>query len=291
MTLTRTCSLTAATLALALGACGGGSGGSAGSDPDDARATAKEWVALNPNRDAKRACDLMTARAQSQFTGLLASFTGGDGCVEALSRTEPNEDRPTARDIERARLRIRGDRALLSIGGANGQPLGMRKVDGDWRVDDIINPTLTERPRRIDAQLTQGSDEQQLRATYKAVSEAFAAQDYERGCELFGYGAEAQLMVGRLFASLADSEVAVKLTDASCAASYRALAKLAAKQGEDFDFATRVPSAAKLAAAKVSIDDERATVTVAGEDRQDFVHEEGYWLVAPDPEGISTGDG
>jgi hypothetical protein len=286
MTLIRTCSLATATLALALGAgaCGGG-----GSDDSDPRATAKEWVTLDAQKDAERACELMTPRARSQFVGLLGTFSGGSSCVAALSKSEPNEDRPTARDVERAKLTIRSDRALLSLGGANGQPLGMRKVDGDWRVDNVIDPALTERPRRIDPRLAQGSDEQQLRATYKAVSEAFADQDYERGCELFSYEAEAQLLVGRLFSSIADSEAPAKLSDASCAASYRALAKLAAKQGEKLDFAGKVPSAAKLAAARVKIDDDRATVAVAGSEPQRFVREEGHWRLAADPQQIDTG--
>ena len=288
MTLTRTCSFAAATLVLALGA-----GACGGSDEEDIRATAKEWIKFDGRKDAKRACALMTERAQSQITGLLGSFSGGGDCVAVIAKSEPDDDQPTARDVDKAKLTIRDDRAVLSLagGGRDAQPMGLRRVDGDWRVDNMINPTLTERPRRIDPRLTTGSDEQQVRAAYGAVSEAFADKDYGRACALFSYEAEAQLILGRLFASIADTEQSQEKPDLACSASFRALAKLGDGDDSDLGFGDKVPSAARLAAAKVSIDDDRATVHVAGEEPGRFVREEGHWRVAAEPsEGWTTED-
>ena len=66
MTITRTCSLAGAMLVLALGA-----GACGASDEDQIRASAKEWLKLDRKQDAKRACELMTPRAQAQLTGML----------------------------------------------------------------------------------------------------------------------------------------------------------------------------------------------------------------------------
>lgn len=282
-TLTHRSSMAGAMLVLALGA-----GACGGSDEQDIRAAARGWVTLG-NKDAKRQCEQMTPRAQAQITGLMGSFSGGGSCVEVLSKTESGDDRPTAKDVDKAKLAIRGEFAVLSLPGEGDQNMGLRKVDGEWKIDNMINPSLTERPRRVDPQLSKGSDEQQLRATYQAVSTALAAGDYERGCALFSYGAEAQLLVGRLFASFGDTEQQ-HAPDLTCAASFRAIAKLADGQDDDLAFPDSPPSAAKLAAAEVTVHGSRATVRVQGKDPEDFVREEGHWRVAPDAEGITTED-
>ena len=284
MTITRTCSLAGATLVLALGA-----GACGGSDEQDARATATQWLTLDHKKHAKRTCELMTPRAQSQFIGLLGSFAGSSGgCVGLFGKTEPSDDSPSARDVAKGKLTIRGDRALLSFAGEE-MPMGLRKVDGEWRVDNVINASLDERPRRVDPRLGQGSDEQQVRATYRALSEAMAGKDYERSCSLFGYAAEAQLVLGRAFASFGETEKSKTMPDLSCAASMRALAKLADGDDADLAFTGEVPSAAALAAARVSIRGARATVRVKGEDPGHFVREEGHWRVGAEPsEGFTT---
>ena len=283
MTITRTSLLAATTLVLALGA-----GACGTSDEDEIRATATEWIKLSGKKDAKRACELMTPRAQVQVTGFLGSFGGGGSCVKVLASSESNDDQLSARDVEKAKVAIRDDLALLTAPGSDAQQIGLRKVDGDWRLDNIINPTLTDRPRRIDPRLSKGTDEQQLRATHKAVGEAFADKDYKRGCELFSYGAEAQLIVGRLFASFGDTEEPKTRPDLSCAASLRALSKLGDGDDDDLGFSGEVPSAGRLAAADVSIRGTRATVRVAGEEPVEYLREEGHWLVAPDTGSITT---
>ena len=284
MTFTRTCctALAALTLALVASACGA-------SDEDQIRANVSEWFKLDRKQDAKRACELMTPRAEAQLTGLAGSFSGdaGGDCEKVLGSTEQDDDQPSPGDVRRGRLAIRDERAVLSLPGDDPQPMGLRKVDGEWRIDNMINPSLDERPRRFDERLAKGSDEQQLRATSKAVSAAFADEDYERVCELFSYGAEAQLLIGRLFASIGETE-SDDTPDLSCAASFRAIAKLAEAGDEDFGFAGGLPSAAEIAAARVTVDGDRATVKVAGEDPEEFVREEGHWLVAADSAGITT---
>lgn len=276
LTLTRGCSMAGAILVLALGA-----GACGGSDEEDIRATATEWFELDRKADAKRACALMTPRAEGQFIGLLGTFGGSGSCVELFAKSESDDDQPSARDIEKGNVAIRGDRAVLSIRGEE-QSMGLRKVDGEWRIDNVLNASLDEPPRRIDPRLEQGSDEQQLRATYKALSEAFAGKDYERGCSLFSYAVEGQLLLGRAFASFAETDKPETMPDLSCPATLRALAKLGDGDEDDLSFPDDVPSASELAAAKVSIRGAGATVRVSGEDTAHFIREEGRWRVAAD---------
>lgn len=278
MTITRTCSLAGAVLALALGA-----GACGGSDEEDVRATLKEWVDLDQKKDPERTCELMTPRAQAQLVGMLGSFAKADSCREVMRKSDPDEDQYSAGEVKKSKIAIRGDLAVVSVAGDEEQRIGMRKVDGEWRLDNMINPSLKKRSRRIDPRLSKGGDEQQLRATYMEVSEAFAAKDYERGCRLFSYGAEAQVLFGSMFvAALSDEKSDDKMPDLSCAASIRALSKLG-EADDAMGFASKVPSAAELARADIAIRGERATVSIPGEEPGRFVREEGHWLVAADP--------
>jgi len=284
MTMTRTWTLTGTMLVLALGA-----GACGGSDEDAVRAAAKQWTELDASKDPERACKLLTPRAKGLVVGALGSFIGADTCVGVMRKSESDESDLSARDIDKAKIAIRDDLAVLTAGrGDDVQRIGLKKVDGDWKLDNPFNPSLDEQPRRVDPRLSKGTDEQQLRATYGALGRAFAAKDYERACALFSYAVEGQLAFGRAFASLADTEPQDKSPDLSCAGTLRALAKLGDGDG-DLAFPSSAPSAGELAAAKVTIRGDRATVSVPGEEAGRFVREEGQWRVAAEKsEGFTT---
>ena len=173
MTTVRTCLTTAAiaAAALAIGGCGA-------SDEEQIREVAKEFVRLDTKKDAQRTCELLTARAEAQLT----AFVGGGECVKAMRKLDSDEDRPSARELNKAKVRVRGDRALLAFGE---QSIGLRKADGDWQVDNVLNASLDEQPRRFPAGLSAGSDARQVRATMTALAAAYADADYDRACALF----------------------------------------------------------------------------------------------------------
>lgn len=273
------------TAALALGVlaatgCGGGSA------EDEIRAVVGELQRTSArSSDAPRACALLTPRAQAQLTAFLSSFSGGGSCADVLGRSQENDDALTNGKVGSANVKIRGDRAVLRFSGNDGNELGLARVGGEWRVDNIVNPSLEEPVRRVDARLQRGSDEEQVLATYKAVSAAVAARDNERACALFSYGAEAQLVIARLFASFADSRAQPKRPDLSCASSLAAIQRV---QGSASAFAAAAPTAQQLASAAATVEGRRATVRIQGGDAGHFVHEQGRWLVAPSPEPLST---
>ena len=193
MTTIRTASLTTALIAaaaLGLAACGA-------SDEEEIRAVVNEFQ-RSDHKDAEHDCGLLTPRAEAQLT----AFVGGGACEKALGMVEQDEDGPSKAEIDKAALRIRGDRAVLTLEEA---PIGLRKVDGDWQIDNVFTGSLDERPRRLAPQLSEGSDDRQVRATLKALSAAYAKGDFERACDLFSYGAEAQLYLSLAFASFADT--------------------------------------------------------------------------------------
>ena len=262
--------LSAATLlaaaALSVGGCGA-------SDEEEIRSVTKEFMRLDA-KDADRACELITARAQAQLT----AFVGDGECETALKKVENSDEQPKPREIDKAALKIRDDRAVMTL---DEQRLGLRKVDGDWRVDNLFNATLVDEPRRLPTALSRGSDEQQVRASMKALSAAYRKRDYERACDLLSYGAEAQLFVGLAFASFADTEASKPPADASCAWVHRKLERIIGTKG---GFADEAPSVARIDAAKVSIRGDRATVGLPGDDWH-LIRQDGHWLMAGDPEG------
>lgn len=270
--------------ALAGGGCGsdsdGGAGGSGGDAKAKIRAVLTEFEEVRDRRQWQRACGLLTPRAAAQMTAIVGG--GADDCATSLRRSEPEDDLLSAAQSARASITVRGDRALF-VARKDGPRAGLRDVDGDWRIDNILNPSLEEPPRRIDPRLSAGSDEQQVRATQKAVTRAFAKRDYERMCDLYGYGAEAQLFIATIFTTLEDGppEPAGGFT---CASAVRRLEKLA---GDSDEFAAGVLSDEQIDAATITIDGDRATVRIAGEDPEYMVRQDGRWLVGPDPKGFS----
>lgn len=271
----RTCSSAVALLAVAalgLGACGA-------SDEEEIRAVTKEFMRLGA-KDADRACELITARAQAQLT----AFVGDGECEKVLGEVEQDEEeQPKPREIDKAALKIRDDRAVMML---DEQPLGLRKVDGEWRVDNLFNGTLDEKPRQLPAALSRGSDEQQVRASMKALVAAYRKRDYERACDLLSYGAEAQIYVGLAFASFADTDGSDKQpANPSCEWAHRQIERLV---GEKDSFGAEMPSAAQIDAAKVSIRGDRATVHLAG-DAGPMIRQDGHWLIGAG-EGFTVDD-
>ena len=120
----------------------------------------------------------------------------------------------------------------------------------------------------------------------KALSAAYRKRDYERACDLLSYGAEAQLFVGLAFASFADTEASKPPADASCAWVHRKLERIIGTKG---GFADEAPSVARIDAAKVSIRGDRATVGLPGDDWH-LIRQDGHWLMAGDPEGVTFDD-
>ena len=66
--------------------------------------------------------------------------------MKALGKVEKDDEQPKPREIDKAALKIRDDRAVLTL---DEQPMGLRKVDGTWRIDNIFNGTLDEKPRQL----------------------------------------------------------------------------------------------------------------------------------------------
>jgi hypothetical protein len=263
-------------VALSFGGCGA-------SDEEEIRAVAKEFNRLDA-KDAERACELITTRAEAQLTAFVADGGNGD-CVKALQQVEQSDEQPTPGEIDKAVLKIRDDRAVLNF---DEQPLGLRKVDGDWQIDNLFNARLVEEARHFPAALSRGSDEQQVRASMNALVAAYRKRDYDRACDLLSYGAEAQLFVALAFASFADTEASDKPpTDTSCASMHRRLARIIGKKG---GFAADTPSVTRIAAAKVAIRGDRATVRLASDDSRRMIRQDGHWLMDADEEGISVDD-
>lgn len=269
--------LSAATLlagaALSVGGCGA-------SDEEEIRAVTKEFMRLGA-KDADRACELITARAQAQLT----VFVGNGECEEVLKEVEQSDEQAKPSEVDKAALKIRDDRAVLRI---DKQSLGLRKVDGKWRVDNLFNGKLVEEPRHFPAALSRGPDEQQVRASMKALGAAYRKRDYERACDLLSYGAEAQLFVGLAFASFADTDAGDEPpADISCEWVHRKLERIL---GEKAAFGDEAPSAAQIDAAKVSVRDDHATVRLAADDSRRMIRQDGHWLVDAEAEGITIDD-
>ena len=277
--------------ALGGGGCGGGSGDDAGSRGGSERGAAMQVRAvLSEFQEARehgrwrRACALLTPHAAAQLVAFVGR--GTDDCEDGLRRGEPDDEALTPAQIARGSVRVRGDLALF-VGAKDGAPSGFRRVDGAWRLDNVLNPSLVpDRARRSDPTLSEGSDEQQVRATAKAVTHAVVERDYETMCDLYGYGAEAQLFVAMLFTGLADDDAAADRQRAagfSCADAVRRLDRGA---GGDDGLAADALTDAQIDGARVTIRGDRATLRVAGSEPEHMVRQEGRWLVGPDPEGF-----
>jgi ketosteroid isomerase-like protein len=267
--------------ALGLGACGS-------SDEDEIRSLTTKLQRLQQSKDTKGVCDVMTPRARAQATAVAGLFSGATGdCAALLAQTEQSDDQPGARDVNRAKVRIRGDQAVLTYRTAGDGTLGYRKVDGTWRVDNLLNARLDEPPRKLDAALSRGSDEAQIRATYKAGAAAFSRSDFRRACDLMSYEAEAQLVVGAAFTMFGQPASEQQARSISCIQALRRIDKLA---GDQRPFGAHTPTSAEVEAARVSIRGANATVRVPGDEAQEFVRRDGHWLIGPDRQSISVSE-
>jgi hypothetical protein len=272
----------AAAVALALSACGT-------SDEEQIRAAVADLLTAFDKRDPERACGLLTPRAEAQFVGFLGGFAATDRCDRLVKKLEPDSEPAAMRDVRNARLTIRGDRAILTPKkdtSDSDQGVGLRKLDGDWQIDNILNPSLDERPRG-EQRLTRGSDEQQIRATLSAANTAIKDRDYERMCNLLSYGAEAQVMIGAAFASIAGSDEEEPRGGFTCAWAWRALESFAEKSG-DGGFADEIPSPAQARAARVAVRGSSATVSGPGADTTRMIRIDGRWLIDTDAQEAPT---
>jgi hypothetical protein len=284
-------SAVAAFTGMSLAACGGsGSDGggagavSSGSDDEEIRAAAKAFARLRPPGDAKRICELLSPRGEAQFAGV-AGAAPGASCVSVISAGSPGLTL-SAREVDRAKLSVRDDRALLVYGADEGR-LGMRRVDGDWLVDDVLAATLDGPARPTDAALTEGSDEEQVRAVLAAAGKATADRDDARMCGLLGAGAEAQAFAGAVTTGLAGSGATKRRIDVrSCA---QALARIR-RNGNGTGDGEVAAVFAKLASSRseVSIRDGRATVSDASGDEALLVREEDRWLLGPNGDPLAA---
>ncbi len=261
--------------ALGLGACGE-------SDEEQIRSAARDFVQAMKDKDAERACELLGPRGEAQFVALLGTFAGLTKCAELVEQSEGDEEEPelSERDIASAKVAIRGDLATLT-GKGDDEPMGLRKIDGEWRIDNIINPSLDE-PERGDARLAEGTDEQQIRATARAATEAFSRRDYKRACQLMSYVAEAQILLASAFASFGDDSTGSESVP-SCAAALRKVITLAEDDGPNA-LADGLPSSAEIKRARVTISDSHATIAVRGESPESLVRTDGRWLLDGDIE-------
>ena len=256
--------LSACLLALVAGGCGA-------SDEERVRESVGDLNRALDEKDGERACGLLSPYAEAQYTAILGLFGGERRCAKLVADLERDaDDRVSKGELERAKVRIRGDLALVS--GKGMDAIGLRRIDGEWQVDNILNPSLRARTHG-DPRLSRGTDVQQIRATVRTVSRAFAEEDYGRVCGLLSPGAEAQMLMAAAFASLGQ---ATAETAPSCAQAWRAVSAASDEAGV---LGSRVPSDDEIAAAPITIRGNRATVKPAGTPPQELVRFDGRWLI------------
>jgi hypothetical protein len=275
-----------ALLAPALAACGGDA-----RDAGDAASVAQDLgSALHDH--SKRTCTLMTPRAQAQVTTMLTPFGDGNNCVGLVGYIDVEE--PTVADIQ-----VRGDLAVAKLtykdlpSSLIVRPgaYGLRRIDGRWRVDNILDATLDAAratrktgPAAPDVRrrpaLVRGDDVAQVRATLAAAREDHDRGAYRRFCSLLSDRADAQVLtdvalaLGRFSLGFEDYE-----PTGSCAERLEALAAAPPHGAGSSDpasvrplritdqsspFALALPSAKRVAAARVSIVGNRASVRIPG---------------------------
>ena len=176
---------------------------------------------------------------------------------------------------------MRRDLAVLRF-GADLDPLGLRRADGSWRVDNLLNPRLEETTRRRDQALKEGSDATQINATMRALSGAVGKRDYRRICDLISPGYQAPLLVNAIFSRIfthPDEEP----SDVSCAGAFKAIERLARLRDQERKF-DRLLSGLRLvdASTKPSIRGSDARIG-ARTSRASLVKIEGQWLLDYDP--------
>jgi hypothetical protein len=272
-------------MAVAVTGCALGSCGS--SDEDEIRDVSKVFLGALSHKDGGRACELMTTRASVQLRASFAAFQDATGnCENIVSNTRPDGTRAHAAAVGKARLTVRDDRAVLRFRG-DADPLGLRRVDDSWRVDNLLNPRVDETPRRPDPLMTKGSDATQIRATLSALDGAFSTRDYRRVCDLISPGVEAPLLINVIFIrAFTDRDP----SDVSCAAAFKQLEQAAERRGmaRRFDRLFELgPVRSRRGTPKVSIRDDGATVR-AGRFTNHMIKLDGRWLLDADPAPSAT---
>src|SRR5688572_19359395 len=113
--------LSACLLALVAGGCGA-------SDEEQVRERVGELSQALDDKDGKRACELLSPYAEAQYIAILGLFGGESRCEKLLADLDRDEEeRASAKEIERAKVRIRGDVALVA--GKGMESIGLRKID------------------------------------------------------------------------------------------------------------------------------------------------------------------
>jgi len=269
-----------------------GLSGCGSSDEEQIRATVNDWTRALESKDAGRACDLLGPRGEAQFTTLMSTFGGAGRCEDLVKRLDSSDDeeRLRPRDVKTAKIAVRGDLATLT-GRGSDQAVGMRRIDDEWRIDDLLDPSLQERPRD-EARLTHGSDAQQIRATMTAMTGAVAHKDFARACRLMSYSAEAQIVVGGAFASMFATEGGAGESDAravsSCPSALQTLVSLARDSDERGDLFGDLPTRAQIKTARVTVRGSRASVAVPGQSPAPMIRIDGRWLLDAEPTKAPT---
>jgi hypothetical protein len=248
------------------------------SEEEQVRDAVSEFMhSLDDKKQSKRTCELMTARAEAQITTFLRGVAGGSSCASVLARTDDDDteaQRLTQQAVDAAEVRIRDDLAILSP--RRDEPIGLQRVDGDWRIDNVFNPRL-QRAGRGDPKLAVGSDERQIRATLAAIDEAVARKDYKRACLFLSDAGEAQLLLGAAITSAFSDGADVDPRKATCATALRSLDSL-----DDDESVGELPSRTQLRSAKISVDGSTAAVDFGHKGRTAMIHTDGHWLVDAD---------
>jgi hypothetical protein len=258
----------------ALGGCGS-------SDEDEIRDVSRAFLAALRHNDGRHACELMTLRASAQLRAQLATWQDAAGsCENVIKNTRPDQSRAPAA-VSKARLTSRSDLAVLRFGG-DTEPLGLRRVDGSWRVDNLLNPRLNETPRRRDQALREGSDATQIKAMMRALSGAAGKRDYRRVCDLISPGLESTLLVNAVFSRMLthpDEEP----SDVTCAGAFKEIEHVAKLRGQERMFDRWLSALRPVdGTTKLSIRGAKAAIR-SGASKSSFIKLDGQWLFESDP--------
>ena len=113
-----------------------------GDDPDsddasDIQATVGAWFTSANEGDELAFCGLETPRLQEEQTGSSGS-RAVDECTEDFIR---NSSLPKGEQIDYQEIKVIGNRATAHITTPRGAgTIFLRKIEGDWRVDDSVTP-------------------------------------------------------------------------------------------------------------------------------------------------------
>lgn len=280
-------------MAVAVTGCALGSCGS--SDDDEIREVSKAFLRALSHKDGDRACGLMTARASVQLRAQFAFNEDAAGNCENIVRNTRPMLRARVAAVATATLSVRHDLAVLRFDAdpdplrlGRVDPLGLRRVDGSWRVDNLLNPSVHETPRRRDPLLTKGSDATQIRALLNALADASRKRDLQRVCDLISPSVEAPLLLNVIFVTLF-TDPQHDFSDFSCAASSKQVGGMARKFDRVFGRVFELgPVGPRHGTPKVSIRGDRATVVRAGRFRNSVIKLDGRWLLDADPAPSTT---